>query len=46
MPYDAPKPIDPPKLHPPRSEVIALLVLCFLALALVLGASFGVWLAY
>ena len=45
MPYDAPVPEDQPKLSPSRGSVVAVLVICFLALAGILGAGFGVWLA-
>lgn len=43
MPYEAPKPVLRPKLSPPVADVVAVVVICFVALALILGASFAVW---
>jgi hypothetical protein len=45
VPYDAPEPHDQPKLSPSRGSLVAVVVICFLALAAILGASFAVWLA-
>lgn len=45
MAYEAPKPETSPKLSPPPGGLLTVLLVCFLALAMVLGAGFGVWLA-
>jgi hypothetical protein len=45
VPYDAPKPQSQPKLSPTRGSLVAVVVICFLVLAGILGAAFGVWLA-
>ena len=45
MPYDSPKPDIPPKTPIPVAGFLAVVAVCLLALACVLGAGFGVWLA-
>ena len=45
MPYDAPTPDVPPKTPIPLGGLLAVVAVCFLALACILGAGFGVWLA-
>ncbi len=44
MAYDAPEPELRPKWPPPTGELVTVLLVCFLALAMLLGAGFGVWL--